>query len=169
MSVRILIALFLSIFYLDNAYAKCNFNSHKVPLYSEQITSEKTSYNLSIWPLRENRLLESDIDLSNKPVSIYKSILNSYQKNTLEDMLFYETEVMTDIKILHGHQRIIKAVFQQSDTFDLFLIQINSNLNNYFLKTIISTNIKSANISKVMNELTKISAQIKNVCDNKNE
>ena len=114
MSVRILIALFLSIFYLDNAYAKCNFNSHKVPLYSEQITSEKTSYNLSIWPLRENRLLESDIDLSNKPVSIYKSILNSYQKNTLEDMLFYETEVMTDIKILHGHQRIIKAVFQQS-------------------------------------------------------
>nr|MDC2855316.1 hypothetical protein [Ningiella sp. W23] len=76
---------------------------------------------------------------------------------------------MTDIKILHGHQRIIKAVFQQSDTFDLFLIQINSNLNNYFLKTIISTNIKSANISKVMNELTKISAQIKNVCDNKNE
>ncbi|KAA1157459.1 hypothetical protein EU508_17175 [Pseudoalteromonas fuliginea] len=163
-SIIVQVFLFLTLIVSPLATAKCDFEKYDKPIYSKIVNTSGFDSNLNVWVLSKDRLEKSDISHSNEPYSIYESLFNAYQKDTLEGMLFYNTEVIYKYSFTGGSRRIIKAEFPESTNLDVFFIEINNNNGDYLMKTLITSSIGFDELTSLKKALINKSEDIFDVC-----
>ncbi|MEM5547335.1 hypothetical protein [Pseudoalteromonas fuliginea] len=160
----LMLLLFTLIIVSPFATAECEFEGFNKPIYSKIINISGFDSNLSVWVLSKERLENSDISYSDEPYSIYESLLDAYQKDTLETMLFYKTEVMYEHSTFESSRKIIKAEFPESTHLDVFFIEIDNSSGDYLMKTLITSNIGVNKLNAFKEALVTRSEDIFDVC-----
>ncbi|WP_062568935.1 hypothetical protein [Pseudoalteromonas arabiensis] len=145
---------------------KCNTASERLPIYSEQISSNSIEASLNVWKLTKDNLKKREISSTTPVEKIYNTFLNAYQKENLEEHLFYNTKIIQDITNPFSHNRIIQAKFPNSHDFDLFFIEVKNDNNEFFMKTIIVPRIEQNSVQEAVAFINDLSTKTVNKCQN---
>ncbi len=159
----IILSILLSSFSAQSD-TKCVNNSKRLPLYSQQLSSNSFEASLNLWELSKENLDKRGLSAS-RSEDIFITFLDAYQQDNLEEKLFYKTKIIHEIKEGVSLSRVIQAEFPCSLDYYLFFVIVSKRKDGiYFLKTIIAPKVKKDKIKEAVKFIEKFSIETINKC-----